>query len=255
MELTKILQKFGLSEKESLVYLSLLKLGVSYAREIVEDSGLNRSTIYVVLDSLLKKGLINIVSEATVQRYIATSPEILLIRAKEASNKYGLIKDSLQRSLPELRTAYRGAEHKPRVRVLEGKDGLIEAFEDTLKSKEKLVRISSSVGDIFQSLPEYLPFYVQKRYSRGIKMRGIHPDDYAIREMVRHHPDINFDEIAVIPLDKFKLPSDIAIYDNKVGLMSTKEMFAVIIESKEIVDLLKTVFDLAWEEAVRLQRK
>ena len=251
----EILLKFGLSSNEARLYLELLKSGQTIVRNLSLKTGFNRTTIYVVLDSLIKKGLVNITSATGIKRYTAVSPEVLVNHSKKMIEKYSSVRNSLERSIVELSTLYSTSKHKPKVRLLEGRDGLIEAFEDTLKSKNTLVRISSSVGDIFQTLPWYLPEYVSKRFSRNIKMRGIHPLDYAAIEMMRHHPNINFDDIALVPTESLKLPADVAIYDNKVGLMSTKEMFAIIIESNEISEMFRKLFDQAYITAEKLQTK
>ena len=57
----------------------------------------------------------------------------------------------------------------------------------------------------------------------------------------------------LIPKNKYKSSADMAIYDNKIGYMSTRERVAIIIESKEIADVMKNIFDLAHEEAKRLK--
>jgi len=55
----KKLEKSGLSDKEALVYLSLLELGGAFPSKIAEYSGLNRSTVYMVLLNLSVRGLVN----------------------------------------------------------------------------------------------------------------------------------------------------------------------------------------------------
>ncbi len=62
-----------------------------------------------------------------------------------------------------------------------------------------------------------------------------------------------FDEPILIPSKKYNLSADVAIYDNKIAYMSIKDELAVIIESKEMADVMKSVFDLAFEEAKRIK--
>jgi len=45
------------------------------------------------------------------------------------------------------------------------------------------------------------------------------------------------------------------IVGNSITFISPKDNFGIIIESKEIADMLKNGFDLAWEEAKRLNKK
>ena len=59
-------------------------------------------------------------------------------------------------------------------------------------------------------------------------------------------------EIAFVPPDKYYFSPEINIYDNKVMIASWKEKLGVIIESVEIADAMKKIYELAWAEAKRL---
>src|SRR3989344_3084305 len=59
-------------------------------------------------------------------------------------------------------------------------------------------------------------------------------------------------ETAMVPADKYYFSPEINIYDNKVMIASWKEKLGIIIESHEIADAMKKVFELAWAEAKRL---
>ena len=45
---------------------------------------------------------------------------------------------------------------------------------------------------------------------------------------------------------------EINVYDNKVMIASWREKLGVVIESAEIADAMKKIFELAWAEAKRL---
>jgi sugar-specific transcriptional regulator TrmB len=50
------LEKLGFSSKEADVYISLLELGSAIVSDVAKKAGINRSTAYVLLESLAKKG-------------------------------------------------------------------------------------------------------------------------------------------------------------------------------------------------------
>ena len=54
---TSTLEDIGLSHAEAKIYLTLLELGPSKAGPIIDDTELQSSTVYHVLGSLIKKGL------------------------------------------------------------------------------------------------------------------------------------------------------------------------------------------------------
>lgn len=253
-----IIQKlldFGLSEKEARIYISLLELEVATAFEAAKHAGINRSSAYVVLESLKKKGLVAVSEDKKVSRYVASAPDILLQSASLEAKRHQDIKAGIESVIPELKALHKDTKMKPVVKVFEGKNGLISLFEESLNSKEKKIRIVSSVNKIYELLPEYIPNYIAKRTSKGIQMLGIHPwNEFAKQYMKMELPTI--DKPAIIPLNKFKSPADLAIYDDKISYMTAEDGgFGVIIESKEMAEVMKNVFDLAYEEAKRLSKK
>ena len=55
-----------------------------------------------------------------------------------------------------------------------------------------------------------------------------------------------------MPAKDFAFSPEINIYDNKVMIASWKDKLGVTIESKEIADAMKKIFELAWAEAITL---
>lgn len=251
--LVKKLSALDLPEKDAAVYLSLLTLGPATVQQITKETGLNRSSLYVILDRLLERGLASVAAERGVRAYVAVSPERIVRIAKERLEHAVLTRQSLETLLPEIDTLRKTGRHKPRMLVLTGVDGLQRGFEEALENKEGVMRIFSSAGKIAQSLPEYLPTFIRERLRHGIRMYGIHPDDEAGRAMVKHVPE-TIDELTFVPADRFKFPSDLGIFDDKIAFMSHEPPLCVAIESKAISDVMKVVFDLAREEARRIGR-
>lgn len=57
---------------------------------------------------------------------------------------------------------------------------------------------------------------------------------------------------ALVPHEQFGFSPEINIYDNKVMIASWREKLGITIESKEIADALRKIFELSWAEAKRL---
>ncbi|MEK7063783.1 MAG: helix-turn-helix domain-containing protein [Patescibacteria group bacterium] len=244
------LTKFGLSDKEARAYLALLELEVATAHEVASKAELNRSSAYVVLESLREKGLASVSVGETTKQYVASSPDMLVERAADAAEKQAKIERSINDLLPDLKSLHRDTKQKPRVRILEGKAGLIQSFEETLRVRDKVMRVVSSADDIQRSLPDYLPKYVQRRTELGIAMYGIHPFSEQGDYIRKHYAPL--DQIKLIPPERWAFNSDFAIFDDTVGFMLHKDLVAIHIENAAIADAMKKVFDLAFEEATRL---
>lgn len=77
----KVKANFGLNDYESKVWLALLSKGISTVGEISDLSGVPRSRVYDVLESLEKKGFV-IMKIGKPIRYMALKPEEVVERIK-----------------------------------------------------------------------------------------------------------------------------------------------------------------------------
>ena len=172
-QLKLTLQTFGFSEKESDVYVAILELGKGTVTEISRKAGINRTTGYDILGSLVAKGVISVSGKEPRQEYAAESPEaITQFLKKKAQEIEQNIKKS-QEILPDL-TVIHAVKNRPKIRFYEGLDGLKHVYEDTLTSSEA-IRAYATVDDMHNTLPTYFPEYYKRRAKKGISIRAIVP--------------------------------------------------------------------------------
>ena len=89
--------------------------------------------------------------------------------------------------------------------------------------------------------------------ANNIHVRVIAPDDEESKEVVsRDEQELR--QSVLIPREKFYFTTEINIYNNKMLIVSWKEKFAVIVESEEIVNAQRRIFDLAWLGAKQFQK-
>jgi sugar-specific transcriptional regulator TrmB len=247
------LQNFGFTDKESAVYISLLELGNSSVTLISRKAGINRTTCYDILSSLSNKGLISISGKEPKQEYIAESPTKIIEYhkkiAREASEQAKLIEETL---VPEL-TLLHSVKNRPKIRFYEGNEGLRHAYEDTLTSSG-MIFAYATVDDMYTNIPGLFPDYFKRRAAKKIFARAIIPKTaLGIERKMQDKNEMR--ETALIPPDKYYFSPEINIYDNKVMIASWREKLGIIIESEEIADAMKKIYELAWAEAKRLDKK
>ena len=252
--LLKQLINFGLSDKEAKIYLALLELEAATVFETAKQSGINRSSAYVVLEALKEKGFVGISDDKKVRQYIAASPETLLHAAKAAAKKQEDTKTGIESILPELKALHKGTKRRPIVKIFEGENGAREVYWTVFSTNAKEIKTFANPVNIFRRIPDF-DQYDKERGRRGIKMYVIHPATKEILELYKHHEPTQPYESVLIPENKFKFSSDVGIYADKVAFVSPKDNFGIVIENKEIADMLSNNFDLAWEEAKRLDKK
>lgn len=238
------------SHKEAAVYLALLELGRSTVARIARKAEINRTTGYDILDSLVVKGLASVSGKEPKQEYVAESPENIrkLLESRIERDKKFL--GEATELIPQLKSMHNVGK-RPQVRFYEGTEGLKEVYEDTLTSHET-IRAYANIEDMHMALPDYFPKYYQRRTQEGIAIRAIFPDNAAARERVTHDPQ-EARESALVPADKYFFSPEINIYDDKIMIASWRERLGIIIESKEIAEAMKSIYELAWAEAKRFR--
>ena len=246
-EAEKTLLEVGFSEKEIAIYIALLSLGKGIVTKISRTAGVSRTTTYDVLDNLSQKGLVKISGKEPKQEYIAESPDHLEKFIREEAEKKKNNLEKVEFIIPELFSFY-NAKEVPKVRYYEGVEGLKEIFEDTLTAEKEIV--GYAVGtDAFEAVGEkYLRDYFRRRVEKNIKVRVIAPDDPDTLKVTSNDKE-ELRESLTVPRDKFYFTTETNIYNNKILTVSWKEEFAVLIESKEIADAQKKIFELAWAGA------
>lgn len=252
LEFKKSLEYIGFSEKEVLVYLALLELGKGTVTQISRKAGINRPTGYHILASLEAKELVKVSGKEPKQEYVAESPnqiEIMLLKKIERDQAF--IKEA-RKIIPELKSIHNVAD-RPKVLFYEGREGLEKVYEDTLTSREP-IRAYASVENMHMGLPGYFPEYYKRRAGKGIAIRAIIPNTETGRER-KGFDSKEMRQTALVPKDVFDFSPEINIYDNKVMIASWREKLGIIIESHEIADAMKKVYELAWAEAKRLERE
>ncbi|MEI6288552.1 MAG: helix-turn-helix domain-containing protein [bacterium] len=252
--LTQELIKIGLSEKEAQVYLANLELGQSSVQEIAKKSGVNRTTTYVILNALIKKGLASTYSKDKKIFYVAGDPEslerIFTNRKKEIEEQQRYFKNVVE----ELDLINNKQLDKPAVRFFEGEQGLLscaslifEGYDQKEKDVMRMIYPKDRLKEVLNINDKQK--FRNSRLDKKVKSKVLCTSS----EEVGGTPD--GDRIRIDAKD-FPVTSDIAIYGDNVRIASLgKKLSAILIKDKEIANTLKSLFDLAWESAKARQDK
>lgn len=241
------LQKLGLSEKEAKVYLAALELGPSSVQEIARKAGLSRATVYFQIENLIKEGLMSSFLRKKKRYFSAESPEKLLRFLEIEERKIKEKREEFKKIFPELQTIFSLAEEKPKVRFFEGKEGLKSIQEDILKSKPKSLEEFIPLDDSYRIFPPHKRDHreLMAKKMKNVPIRVIYTSQKGFKPKKSSKTQIRF-----IPSEKLPFHTEIVIYGNKTAFCVHKgKLLGVIIESKEISDSLRSIFNLAWQAA------
>ncbi|MFA6536779.1 MAG: helix-turn-helix domain-containing protein [Patescibacteria group bacterium] len=251
MQLANELQKIGLTDKEARVYLSSLELGQASVQNIAKESGVNRATTYIILEALKEKGLVSSYEHGKKAFFVATSPDqldsVFEIKKKDLEEK----EKNFKRLLPQLRMIQNKKVDKPVIRFFDGRQGLLNCMEefmaDSAKAESEPLRMVYSqdrLSNLFTE--EERKKFKEIRLQKKVQTKVIYSYEKGEKQSSPDGMRVNL-------IDKdFPITCDLAIYGDTFRISSLgKDLSAVLIKDVEIAKTMKTIFELAWESALR----
>lgn len=248
--LAALLQKIGLSEKEEIIYTALLTQGKASPGELAKKTKLKRGITYVVLNSLVKKGLISMFEENKKTHFQIENPRRLLDLIEQHKQEVDTLEHSFKYLLPKLISQFKLAIDKPTIRFFEGQEGIKEVFDDIYGPKETPDEVIYGCVD-FETADTAVPGYIgkkliPKRIKNKIMAHSFIANSPAAQEA--HAQDTSSYRKSVL-LDKseFPMPAEIDVYEDKIAMLSFEksEFIGILIENAAFAESLRSIFKLA----------
>lgn len=244
--LEKYLQNIGLSDKESIIYLSLVQVDNASVLDLSKKTKLKRPTVYVVLESLAKKGL---VSETTVGKkthYQAEPPERLETFVERQKLVFEENTKRIKDIIPEIKSIQRESGERPVVKYFEGKEGIMSAAYEVFYNEEGgneniyFVYSRDLLNDLFSE--KDLESFRKIRLDKKVKSKTL----YVFRD--GNLPSDDMADRIKIDGVKYPISCDIAIYKDKVRIsILGKKLSSIFIRSPEVATTLKSLIRLAFD--------
>ena len=255
-DLLRKTEKTGLTDKESLVYLSLLELGGGFPSKIAEYAGLNRSTVYKILLELNIRGVVSEIKKRNKLFYQIENPNKLIRYTK---GRLSIVQDEIsqtERLIPELEGLYKGLEGKPGIKYFENIEGLLAIYEDMVINTSRYEMLAfSNAATLGHILPKnFFEDFRRTKEKIGITTRGIIPDthedrNYNTKFFEGFRPEI-VPVMRFIPKEDFPFKGEITIYGaNKVAIVNLNKEYltGLIIEDETIHNMMKMIFEFSWK--------
>jgi len=228
----KQLSKLGLTEAESTIYYSVLKLGTCTVRDISKECGFHRTNIYDILEQLKEKGLITYFKEAKSTKYSASDPKNLYAFLREKQ-------DFLDTIYPEIEKLKNTSSQEIHVEVYKGNEGMKSAFRDMIK-ENKPVYAFGVKGQLREKLPTFAEQWLRDMKNNKINYYGIYTEK---------HPPRYYTEIRYVSKE-LSGPVATFIYGEKINInIWEPKLVAITIKSNMVAHMYKKHFDLLWKLA------
>jgi len=241
-KLHKLLIDVGLNENEASVYLTALSLGPTTILNISKNSGIKRSTVYDIVNSLKTKGLMRVDLKGLKQTYVCENPEkldaILETRKRDFSAK-----------LPELMAMYKLQGSESSIKYYSGLKAMKQIYLDTLadiKHGDEYLIITNQ-EKWYNLDPEFwMEEYIEERAKLPCKTMLLCQDSSVAREHKKFEK--NYNEKIKIFKQSIQVNIDMVLTKNKLIIVDLlPPLTTLVIENKNIIELQKQMFHVIWD--------
>jgi sugar-specific transcriptional regulator TrmB len=137
----RALREIGLTEYETMAYLSLVKAGELTANNVSTSTTIPYSKVYTVLDTLEKKGWVEVRGGRPRLYYPRAPVEALRAEKIRKEDKFEKSKDIIINELQAL-YEHREIKEKPEIWIIRGEDTIISKIRETIIGSKKELMVA-----------------------------------------------------------------------------------------------------------------
>jgi len=242
----KTLAELGFAENTIAVYSRLLELGSASARQLAENVGMPRPSVYDHLKILLEQGLIVEANEEGRKMFRTNDVKHLKALIKDKIEILEDEKKKIDKFAPLTKTGL-----EPKVRNFYGAEGIKQILKDFAWYEDTEILTMWPVKEMIAVLGNYaLESFNKRRIKNNNSIRAIWPQDKMIS--LPQYPFIGVGEkhlrqLRIAPKSTTWNMGH-AIYFDKVSFISSRnEAFGFIVQSKDFADLMRVQFEAIWK--------
>ena len=247
--LEKELQKIGLSDKEAIIYLTLLKYTDLTAGKIAKKTSLPRATVYSSLESLINKGLVSTSLVGRVKHFNSESMEMMddMIQEEEQKikNKKAILHD-LKIYAKELKQEI----EKPEVTFHEGKKSVESLFKFTATNNKHIYEI----GD-WRIFGSFAKKFIRERIRNNNRIELL---TIASEESEKQQKDDKklLRKQYFIKQGQAEVPALIAVGDDHLSIFTLDKKYpiGIKIRNKKIIKTMQTLFEIALGKIEKIEK-
>jgi len=180
--LTQSLRVLGFTDEEISVYIATLEEGSTTALVLARTTGIPRTTVYLLIESLTAKGMIREYVEDKKKSYRPAAPSELLARAHIMKQEIQTATESLRNELPQLDAVFQNAQ-QPLVRIYNGIREVERLYERMLLADKLYIHsMISSIPPGTEQLMQQFDTSRMKKMIPSVEIRVESPENRALLE-------------------------------------------------------------------------
>lgn len=241
----QLFKDFGLNEKETQVFIKMIELGAQPVSTIAKYVGVPRSSMYVILERLKKLSLVQEFRQNSILYIKPVAIKSLMEILKTKKRQLEQTETVLTENLPQLEALENKLSITPLVRFYEGKEAVMQMYEDILKVKEFFAIFNINI--VKEKMPEYYQYV-----AISLKEKGGNAKEILVfsREAQKYREKFSSPKHQIKLLKKGKsFDSDTVITGEKIYMISygEKEISGTEIKNSSLANTQKVLFEELWE--------
>lgn len=246
-QIFKKLQKLGLSEQATKTYMACANQGTLTPSQISEVTGIKRTSVYVYLKELRKKGLVTEKKSGRKRLVTAEPPQVIKTLIKEEQKRLEEQLIEVDVLIEELQKIHKQEPRQTKTTTIEGQAGLKNLADLIIHEKEDLYWIGSLENFLEKVDEETLfRFLTWRRMNQKTTAYAI-TDTGILKHKKFSEPIKNFREMKFTN-KQIQSHSLLVIFGNKTAVVSfeTQPIKIITVEDNATTNLMRTMFNLIW---------
>ncbi len=255
MEMEQVLRKIGLSDKEVQIYLTALQLGRAPASTIAAGAGLNRSTGYLLMKELVKRGFLTRTTRGAVQHFAAVEPARIVPVLEAQVDAWGRRVAEYEAVVPELEALRPAGLSAPKLRYYHGHENVARLYKEI--QREPVWCGFFDPLYIQEQFPPELHFEViaGAMQKRATNVRDLMVDSPYVREMAEKYTTPGY-EYRVLPVGTVVRSDTIILPDRYYQVsFAADDCHMIEIVEPNLTAAQQLMFDGLWAQAEPLHKR
>ena len=235
----EVLESLGFSKHEIMVYIDLIRVGKSSVMDISKRTIIHRSNVYDVLETLVKKGVVNEIFENKRKIFYPLEPKWFLEHFKRKE-------EELKKIIPQIESIRNRPKEEKKVVITEGLNSIKSILMHFLDAKSPIAIYGTS-KEALETFGFFLKEFNGLRIKKKIPMRHILGADSLRR--VRELNSMNYTEARYFPSSYNSRISTNICGNTVVLIIWDTPVSAILIENKYVAETYRNYFEILWESA------
>lgn len=245
------LRKIGLADKEARVYLAGLALGPSTAQQIAAKATVNRPTTYIMIETLIKRGLMTSFQREKKRFFLAAPPNQLLYVLNDQKKELDERERSVRDILVRLESMSKASV--PAFSVYEGLEG-VRRLQENVYASDPASEICemSSLDHARKHIPPTFAGDLREKIAEKFRVKSLFVTGEAAQSSGRGRRAAAQGNVESRRLDEKRFPfsCDVVVFGEKAAFVTYGDKpICYIIHDALLSATMRAVFMGLWDQA------